>query len=68
MRLAERVHLVASGQLGVGLTDDHDCHVYLLDGGAEYALVDAGGGRDTGGSWGRSPATASIRRGSGRCC
>ena len=32
--------------MGFGLTDDYDCHVYLLDGGDEHALVDAGGGRD----------------------
>jgi glyoxylase-like metal-dependent hydrolase (beta-lactamase superfamily II) len=54
VRLAERVHLVASGQLGVGLTDDNDCRVYLLDGGAEYALIDAGGGRDTEGLLGQA--------------
>jgi hypothetical protein len=35
VRLAERVHLVTSGQRGVGLTDDYDCRVYLLDGGAK---------------------------------
>src|SRR5688572_20681828 len=28
------------------MTDDYDCHVYLIDGGDEYALIDAGGGRD----------------------
>ncbi len=49
MKLAERIHLVGSGQAGFGLTDDYDCHVYLLDGGDEYALVDAGGGRDPAG-------------------
>src|SRR5262245_24569834 len=47
MRLAERVHLVASGRLGFSLTDDYDCHVYALDGGDEVALIDAGGGRST---------------------
>jgi glyoxylase-like metal-dependent hydrolase (beta-lactamase superfamily II) len=47
VRLAERVHLVASGRLGFSLTDDYDCHVYALDGGDEVALVDAGGGRST---------------------
>ena len=31
------------------MTDAYDCHVYLLDGGSEHALVDAGGGRDVGG-------------------
>jgi glyoxylase-like metal-dependent hydrolase (beta-lactamase superfamily II) len=47
VRLAERVHLVASGRLGFSLTDDYDCHVYALDGGDEIALIDAGGGRST---------------------
>ena len=46
MKIAERVHIVGSGRAGLNLTDAHDCHVYLLDGGAEYALIDAGGGRD----------------------
>src|SRR5688500_2992891 len=46
MKIAERIHIVASGQAGFSLTDDFDCHVYLLDGGDEYALIDAGGGRD----------------------
>ena len=46
MKIADRIHVVGSGQVGFGLTDDYDCHVYLLDGGAEYALIDAGGGRD----------------------
>jgi len=45
MRLTDDVYLVGSGVLGIGLTDDYDCHVYLIDGGDEYALVDAGGGR-----------------------
>jgi glyoxylase-like metal-dependent hydrolase (beta-lactamase superfamily II) len=31
------------------MTDDFDCHVYLLDGGDACALIDAGGGRDTAG-------------------
>src|SRR5262247_3518580 len=46
MKIADRIHLVGSGQLGFSLTDDFDCHVYLLDGGSECALIDAGGGRD----------------------
>ena len=47
MRVAVRIHLVASGRHGFSMTDDYDCHVYLIDGGDEYALIDAGGGRDT---------------------
>jgi glyoxylase-like metal-dependent hydrolase (beta-lactamase superfamily II) len=46
VKITDRVHLVASGQFGFSLTDDFDCHVYLLDGGDEYGLIDAGGGRD----------------------
>ncbi len=42
--LTERVWLVGSGQNGFDLTDRYDCHVYLLDGGSELALVDAGAG------------------------
>jgi hydroxyacylglutathione hydrolase len=44
MNLAEGLYLVGSGDFG--LTDDYDCHVYLLDGGTDAALIDAGGGRD----------------------
>jgi glyoxylase-like metal-dependent hydrolase (beta-lactamase superfamily II) len=43
MRLHPRIYLVGSGELG--LSDSWDCHVYLVDGGSEMALVDAGGGR-----------------------
>jgi hypothetical protein len=32
MRITDRIHVVASGQFGFSLTDDFDCHVYLLDG------------------------------------
>jgi hydroxyacylglutathione hydrolase len=46
VKVAEGVHVVASGRHGFSLTDDYDCHVYLIDGGDEYALIDAGGGRD----------------------
>jgi glyoxylase-like metal-dependent hydrolase (beta-lactamase superfamily II) len=49
MKIADRVHLVGSGQLGCSITDDFDCHVYLVDGGSECALIDAGGGRDVAG-------------------
>ena len=45
MRLFEDVYLVGSGQ--AGLSHDCDCHVYLLDGGEEMALIDAGVGLDT---------------------
>lgn len=44
MKLAEGIHLVGSGSFGFDLTDAFDCHVYLLDGGKELALVDVGAG------------------------
>ena len=46
MQLAPGLHLLASGAGGFDLTDPFDCHVYLLDGGGEAALVDTGIGRD----------------------
>lgn len=46
MKLTDRVYLVGSGSLGLDLTDECDCNIYLLDGGTEAALIDAGGGRD----------------------
>jgi glyoxylase-like metal-dependent hydrolase (beta-lactamase superfamily II) len=42
VQIFERVHLVGSGM--IGLSDRHDCHVYLIDGGREFALIDAGAG------------------------
>jgi glyoxylase-like metal-dependent hydrolase (beta-lactamase superfamily II) len=47
MRLTERIHLVASGDGGFGLTDPFDCHVYAVDGGDEAALIDSGIGAAT---------------------
>ena len=44
MKLTDRIHLVGSGSLGFDLTDPFDCHVYLLDGADELALVDVGAG------------------------
>lgn len=46
MRLTDRVYVVGSGSLGFDLTDEYDCNIYLLDGGGEAALIDAGAGRD----------------------
>ncbi len=44
MRLSERVYLVGGGTLGFSLSEEHDCHVYVIDGGSALALVDAGAG------------------------
>ncbi len=46
MLLLDRIYLVGSGSGGFGITDAFDCHVYLVDGGEEAALVDAGIGRN----------------------
>lgn len=42
MRLLDHVFMVGSGALG--LSDPGDCHVYLIDAGGEYILIDSGGG------------------------
>ncbi|TMD88004.1 MAG: MBL fold metallo-hydrolase [Chloroflexi bacterium] len=44
MRLTERIYLVGSGSSGFDMTDAFDCHVYLIDGGSELALIDVGAG------------------------
>lgn len=44
MKLTDRISIVGSGALGFGLTDPFDCHVYLIDGGDELAIVDTGSG------------------------
>lgn len=45
MRLTNDVAVVGGGSMtGFGLSSDLDAHVYLLDGGGEYALVDCGMG------------------------
>lgn len=42
MQLLKRVYLVGGG--GFGYSDPRDCHVYLIDGGGELAIIDSGGG------------------------
>jgi glyoxylase-like metal-dependent hydrolase (beta-lactamase superfamily II) len=44
VRLAARTHLIGSGLNGFSLSHQLDCHVYLVDGGSELAVIDAGGG------------------------
>ena len=44
MRLTREVELVGSGRTGFRMTELHDSHVYLLDGGDELALIDCGAG------------------------
>jgi len=47
MQLTDHIYLVASGDAGFSLTHPLDCHIYLVDGGEEIALIDAGVGLDT---------------------
>lgn len=56
MQLEERIHLVGSGSYGFDLTDPYDCHIYLVDGGSELALVDVGAGM------GAAEVIANVRR------
>jgi len=46
VKLTDDVYLVAGGDYGFNLTYRLDCHTYLIDGGDELALVDAGFGVD----------------------
>lgn len=46
MRLTDNIYLVGSGESGISVSDPLDCTVYLLDGGSEAALIDAGAGTD----------------------
>ena len=44
VKIADRIHLVGSGIMGFDLTDAYDCHVFLIDGGDELAIIDTGAG------------------------
>ncbi len=44
MQLSKSVYLVGSGAAGFSLTHPSDCHIYLVDGGGQAALIDAGAG------------------------
>ena len=44
MRLTADMGLVGGGNFGFNLSAPLDCHIYLIDGGDELALVDAGMG------------------------
>jgi glyoxylase-like metal-dependent hydrolase (beta-lactamase superfamily II) len=43
MRITDEVYVVGGGaNLCFALSDDPDCHIYLIDGGDELALIDCG--------------------------
>jgi hydroxyacylglutathione hydrolase len=49
MKIAEGIHLIASGRLGVSLTHPADCNAYAVRcGEAGYILIDSGAGIDSG--------------------
>jgi glyoxylase-like metal-dependent hydrolase (beta-lactamase superfamily II) len=48
VKLTPDIALVGGGNFGFNLTSPADCHVYLIDGGSELALVDAGIGGTAG--------------------
>ena len=48
MKLTREVYAVGGGRSGLGISDANDCNVYLVDGGDELALIDAGCGVDIG--------------------
>lgn len=45
MKIHDRIYLVGSGSQGFSMSDDSDCHIYLIDGGGEMAMVDTGSGQ-----------------------
>lgn len=47
MKLTNRIYIIGSGASGFDLTHRLDCHVYLIDGGDELAVIDAGIGLAT---------------------
>ena len=42
MKLTSNIHVVGGGRFGFGISGALDCHVYVLNGGDELALVDPG--------------------------
>jgi glyoxylase-like metal-dependent hydrolase (beta-lactamase superfamily II) len=42
MKLTRDIHVVGGGRFGFGLSGVLDCHVYVVNGGSELALIDPG--------------------------
>jgi len=42
MKLTENIYVVGGGRFGFGISGMLDCHVYVIKGGSECALIDAG--------------------------
>ena len=56
MKITEEVYAVGGGRDGLGISNDYDCNVFLIDGRNELALIDAGSGYDV------EPIVSNIRR------
>jgi hydroxyacylglutathione hydrolase len=46
MRLTKEIGVVGGGRFGFGLSGALDCHVFIIDGGSELALIDTGFGAE----------------------
>ncbi len=46
MRVSESIYIVGGGANGLGISEAHDCTIYLVDLGSEVVLIDAGCGID----------------------
>lgn len=46
MKITDEVYAVGGGRTGFGISDKYDCNVFLINGGDELALIDAGCGYD----------------------
>jgi glyoxylase-like metal-dependent hydrolase (beta-lactamase superfamily II) len=46
MRITQEVYAVGGGRAGLGISNEYDCNVFLIDGGNELVLIDAGCGYD----------------------
>jgi glyoxylase-like metal-dependent hydrolase (beta-lactamase superfamily II) len=42
VKLTREAHVVGGGRFGFGISGPLDCHVYLINGGSEMALIDTG--------------------------
>lgn len=61
MRLTPDICLVGGGDTGFGLSAPLDCHIYVIDGGSEAVIVDAG----MGGKYGATDQILTLIRESG---
>ncbi|RRD96217.1 MBL fold metallo-hydrolase [Clostridiales bacterium COT073_COT-073] len=47
MKISDRIHILTSGKDGIGMNNGPDATVYLINGGEECAIIDAGYGDST---------------------